>query len=189
MENEEVTLILEDAEERMQKSLDFLKLEMDSIRTGRANPSMLDSLKIEAYGTLMPINQLATVSVPEPRMLIIQPFDKNSLSSIEKELQKSELGLTPNNDGSVIRLSIPQMTQERRQEMVKRLKRLQEDTHVSIRNVRRDALEHLRSLEKNKEISQDDLRREQDSLQKITDSHISRADSETSRKESELMEG
>ena len=188
MENEEIALILEDAEERMQKSIDFLKLEMDSIRTGRANPSMLDSMKIEAYGTQMPINQLATISVPEPRMLVIQPFDKGMLPTLEKELQKSDLGLTPNNDGSVIRLSIPQMTQERRQEMIKRLKRLQEDARVSIRNVRRDALENLRSLEKNKEISQDDLRREQDSLQKITDAHITRADDEASRKESELIE-
>ena len=187
-ENEEVELILEDAAERMDKSVEVLRHESDSIRTGRANPAMLDSVRIEAYGTEMPLNQLATVTAPDPRMLMVQPFDKNALNIIGKGLQKADLGLTPNIDGSVIRLPIPAMTQERRREMVKRLKRQQEDAHVAVRNIRRDALEHLRSLEKNKEISQDDLRREQDSLQKITDAHIALANEVASKKEAELME-
>ena len=149
---------------------------------------MVEDLKIEMYGTGMPLKQLATISAPEARLLLVQPFDRSAVGAIEKELQKSDLGLTPASDGTVIRLPIPAMTQERRQEMIKRLKRLQEDTHVAIRNVRRDALEQLRSLEKNKEISQDDLHRHQEGLQKITDQQIGLADDVSRRKESELME-
>lgn len=187
-ENEEVELILMDAAERMDKSVEVLRHEADSIRTGRANPSMLESIRIEAYGTSMPLNQLATITAPETRLLVVQPFDKGAVGVIQKELQRADLGLTPSNDGSVIRLPIPVMTQERRQEMVRRLKRLQEDAHVAIRNVRRDALEHLRSLEKSKDISQDELHREQERLQKVTDEHVSRADDVSSKKEAELME-
>jgi ribosome recycling factor len=186
--NEEVELILEDAAERMDKSVEVLRHEADTIRTGRANAAMLDSVRVELYGTSMPLNQVATVNAPDSRLLVVQPFDRSSLGAIEKELMRADLGLTPSNDGTVIRLPIPMMTQERRQEMVKRLHRLREDAHVAIRNVRRDALEHLRGLEKNKEISQDDLRRDQDQLQKITDEHVTRADEVSNRKEAELME-
>ncbi len=187
-ENEEIELVLEDAAERMDKTIEVLRHEADAIRTGRANPSMLDSVRIEAYGTLMPLNQLATVTAPDSRLLVVQPFDKSALGVIGKGLQKADLGLTPNVDGNVIRLPIPAMTQERRLEMVKRLKRQREESHVAVRNVRRDALEHLRGLEKNKEISQDDLHREQEALQKITDVHIAKADEVASKKEAELME-
>ncbi len=187
-ENEDVELVLMDADERMSKSIEVLRQEADSIRTGRANPSMLELVRIEAYGTSMPLNQLATITAPESRLLMVQPFDKGTLATIERELLKADLGLTPNSDGNVIRLPVPAMTQERRQEMVKRLKRLQEEAHVAVRNVRRDALEQLRGLEKNKEISQDDLRREQESLQKITDGYVARADETSSKKEAELME-
>lgn len=186
--NEEVELILEDAAERMDKSVEVLRHEADTIRTGRANAAMLDSVRVELYGTSMPLNQVATVNAPDPRLLVVQPFDRSTLGAIEKELMRADLGMTPSNDGTVIRLPIPMMTQERRQEMVKRLHRLREDAHVAIRNVRRDALEHLRGLEKNKEISQDDLRRDQDQLQKITDEHVTRADEVSNRKEAELME-
>ena len=186
--NEEVELILEDATERMDKSVEVLRHEADTIRTGRANAAMLDSVRVELYGTPMPLNQVATVNAPDPRLLVVQPFDKSTLGAIEKELMRADLGVTPSNDGTVIRLPIPMMTQERRQEMVKRLHRLREDTHVAIRNVRRDALEHLRGLEKNKEISQDDLHRDQDHLQKITDEHIVKADQVNDKKEAELME-
>ena len=186
--NEEVELILEDAAERMDKSVEVLRHEADTIRTGRANAAMLDSVRVELYGTSMPLNQVATVNAPDPRLLVVQPFDRSTLGAIEKELMRADLGMTPSNDGTVIRLPIPMMTQERRQEMVKRLHRLREDAHVAIRNVRRDALEHLRGLEKNKEISQDDLRRDQDQLQKITDEHVARADEVSNRKEAELME-
>ena len=186
--NEEVELILMDAAERMDKSVEVLRHEADTIRTGRANVAMLDSVRVELYGTAMPLNQVATVNAPDARLLVVQPFDRSTLSTIEKELMRADLGLTPSNDGTVIRLPIPMMTQERRQEMVKRLHRLREDAHVAIRNVRRDALDHLRSLEKNKEISQDELRREQEQLQKVTDEHIARADQVNDKKEAELME-
>ena len=186
--NEEVELILEDAGERMDKSIEVLRHEADTIRTGRANAAMLDSVRVEIYGTSMPLNQVATVNAPDPRLLVVQPFDRSTLGTIEKELMRADLGLTPSNDGTLIRLPIPTMTQERRQEMIKRLHRLREDAHVAIRNVRRDALEHLRGLEKNKEISQDELRREQEHLQKVTDEHVTRADEVSNRKEAELME-
>ncbi len=187
-DNEEVQLILEDAAERMDKSVEVLRHEADTIRTGRANAAMLDSVRVELYGAAMPLNQVATVNAPDPRLLVVQPFDRSTLGAIEKELMRADLGMTPSNDGTVIRLPIPMMTQERRQEMVKRLHKFREDTHVAIRNVRRDALEHLRGLEKNKEISQDDLRRDQDQLQKTTDEHIARADEVSNKKEAELME-
>ncbi len=187
-DNEEVQLILEDAAERMDKSVEVLRHEADTIRTGRANAAMLDSVRVELYGTAMPLNQVATINAPDPRLLVVQPFDRSTLSAIEKELMRADLGMTPSNDGTVIRLPIPMMTQERRQEMVKRLHKFREDTHVAIRNVRRDALEHLRGLEKNKEISQDDLHRDQDHLQKVTDEHIVRADEVSNKKEAELME-
>ena len=186
--NEEVELILMDAAERMDKSVEVLRHEADTIRTGRANVAMLDSVRVELYGTAMPLNQVATINAPDARLLVVQPFDRSTLGAIEKELMRADLGLTPSNDGTVIRLPIPMMTQERRQEMVKRLHRLREDAHVAIRNVRRDALDHLRGLEKNKEISQDELRREQEQLQKITDEHIARADQVNDKKEAELME-
>ena len=186
--NEEVELILEDASERMEKSVEVLRHEADGIRTGRANPAMLDSVRVGVYGAALPLNQLATVNAPDSRLLVVQPFDKGNLGVIEKELLRSDLGLTPNSDGTVIRLPIPLMTQERRKEMVKRLHRFREETHVAIRNVRRDALDHLRGLEKNKEISQDDLHREQDHLQKLTDTQIVRADEVSAKKEAELME-
>lgn len=187
-ENEEAQLILMDAAERMEKSIAVLSRESASIRAGRANPDMLDAIRVEVYGSAMPLNQLATVSAPDARMLVVQPFDKGNIGAIEKELLRADLGITPSNDGVVIRLPIPAMTQERRQEMVKRLHRLREDAHVAIRNVRRDALDHLRSLEKNKEISQDDLRRDQDRLQKITDEHVAKADETSAKKEAELTE-
>ena len=187
-ENEEAQLILMDAAERMEKSVAVLSRESASIRAGRANPDMLDAIRVEVYGSAMPLNQLATVSAPDARMLIVQPFDKTNVGAIEKELLRADLGITPSNDGVVIRLPIPAMTQERRQEMVKRLHRLREDAHVAIRNVRRDALDHLRTLEKNKEISQDDLRRDQDRLQKITDEHVAKADEASAKKEAELTE-
>ncbi len=186
--NEEAELILMDAAERMDKSVEVLRHEADTIRTGRANVAMLDSVRVELYGTAMPLNQVATINAPDARLLVVQPFDRSTLGTIEKELLRADLGLTPSNDGTVIRLPIPMMTQERRQEMVKRLHRLREDAHVAIRNVRRDALDHLRGLEKSKEISQDELRREQEQLQKVTDEHIARADQVNDKKEAELME-
>ena len=187
-DEEDVQLILMDAEERMVKSIDVFRHETDGIRTGRANPSMLESVTIELYGTSMPLNQVASITTPDARLLVVQPFDKGSLGAIVRELQKSDLGLTPSSDGNVIRLPIPQMTQERRQDMVKHLKRLKEDTHVAVRNIRRDGLEQLRTMEKDKEISQDELHRYQEQLQKLTDQSVAKADQVGSAKEAELME-
>lgn len=186
--NDDAQLILMDAADRMEKSVEVLRRESASIRTGRANPDMLDAVRVEVYGSSMPLNQLATVNAPDARLLVVQPFDKGNIGVIEKELLRADLGLTPSNDGAAIRLPVPTMTQERRKEMVKRLHRLREDAHVAIRNVRRDALEHLRGLEKSKEISQDDLRRDQERLQKITDEHMAKADEASAKKETELSE-
>ncbi|MCH8974472.1 MAG: ribosome recycling factor [Chloroflexi bacterium] len=187
-DQEDIDLILIDAEDRMGKSVEVFVRECDALRTGRANPGLLEGLKIDLYGTTMALNQVATITAPDARLLVVQPFDRSAVGAIEKEILKSDLGLTPQTDGVVIRLPIPTMTQERRQEMVKRLKKLQEDAHVAIRNVRRDGIEQLRSMEKGKEISQDDLHRAQDALQKVTDASVAKADGVSDRKETELME-
>lgn len=187
-DQEEIELVFMDAEERMDKCIAFFRTESESIRTGRANPSMLESVKIELYGSTMQLNQVATITAPDARLLAVQPFDRSNVGAIEKELQKSDLGLTPNSDGNVIRLPIPPMTRERRLEMVKRLKRMQEDAHVAVRNVRRDIQDQLRTLEKDKEISQDELHRYQEQLQKLTDEHVAKAGEIGTRKEAELTE-
>lgn len=187
-DQEDIDLILIDAEDRMDKSVEVFRRESDTLRTGRANPSLVEGLKVDLYGTTMPLNQLATISAPEPRLLVVQPFDRGAIDTIQKEILRSDLGLTPQNDGVVIRLPVPTMTQERRQEMVKRLKKLQEEAHVAIRNVRRDGIEQLRALEKSKQISQDDLKRSQDHLQKVTDERVAKADQLSARKETELVE-
>jgi ribosome recycling factor len=187
-DEEDIQLILMDAGDRMDKSVEVFRHEADGIRTGRANPSMLDAVKIELYGTTVQLNQVATITTPDSRLLVVQPYDKSTVGAISKELQKADLGLTPASDAAVIRLPIPPMTQERRQEMVKRLRRLREDAHVAVRNVRRDTMEQLRSMEKDKEISQDELHRYQEQLQKVTDEHVAKADAISARKETELME-
>ena len=177
-----------DAERRMKRSVEHFSQELATVRTGRANPAVLDGISVDYYGTPTPLNQLATLAAPDARLLTVQPWDRSLIGAVEREIQKSDLGLTPNNDGQVIRLPIPPMTQERRQELVKRVKRAQEDTHVAIRNVRRDALERLRQAERAKDISQDDLHRAQDRLQKTTDAQIAAADQVTARKQAEVME-
>ena len=187
-DQEEIDLLLMDAEERMVKSVEVFRHEASSLRTGRANPALVERLSVELYGTTMVLNQVATISAPDPRLLVVQPFDRGTIGALQKELQRADLGLTPSNDGIVIRLPVPPMTRERREEMVKRLKRLLEDAHVAVRNVRRDCLEHLRNLEKNKEMSQDELHRRQEQLQKITDAHVAEANEVGVRKQAELME-
>ena len=187
-DEEDVQLILMDVEERMIKSVDVFRHESDGIRTGRANPSMLDSVKLELYGVVVQLNQVATITTPDARLLVVQPFDRSTIGAIEKELQKSDLGMMPNSDGNVIRLPIPLMTKERRHEMVKHLRRLKEDTHVAVRNIRRDGIEQLRTMEKDKDISQDMLHRYQEQLQKLTDQSIAKADDVSMAKEAELME-
>jgi ribosome recycling factor len=172
----------------MNKSVDSLQRDLSSVRTGRASTNLVENLDVEYYGSSTPLNQLSSISVPEARTIVIQPWDKESLQEIEKSILKSDLGLTPNSDGVIIRINVPELTEERRREMVKLVGNLVEEGHVAIRNIRRDSLEKIRTLDKDKEISQDDGRRAQQELQNVTDSFISEMDSIKSQKEKEVME-
>lgn len=180
--------IYSDAESRMAKALSALKSEFNAVRAGRANPALLDRLNVEYYGTLTPIKQMANVSAPEPRLLVIQPWDKSSIPEVEKAILKSDLGLSPNNDGTVIRLAVPQLTQERRAELVKVVRKKAEECKVAIRNIRRDANELIKEMQKAGEISEDDERRAQEGVQKITDRHVKLVDEQLGHKEAEIME-
>jgi len=180
--------VISEADDKMKKAIEVLRKDYSSMRAGRATPALLDKIMVNYYGTPTPINQMAKVSVPEPRMLVIQPWDKTVISAIEKAILKSDLGLTPNNDGNIIRLAIPQLTQERRNELVKVAKKKAEESRVAIRNIRRDANEHLKVLEKEKQISEDDVKRAQEEVQKITDKHIKDVDQVLEHKEQEIME-
>jgi ribosome recycling factor len=180
--------ILWDIEEKMRKSVELLRRELASIRTGRATPALVEHIKVEYAGVPTPLNQLAGVSTPEARLLVIQPWDRSSIHSIEKAILKSDLGLTPVNDGNVIRLNIPQLTEERRQELVKVVRKRVEDKKIVIRNLRREAMDELKGLEKNKDISQDEHKRAQAQLQKLTDGSIADAEQAGQDKEVELME-
>lgn len=180
--------IYSDTENRMTKALAALKSEFNAVRAGRANPALLDRLSVEYDGTMTPIKQMANVSAPEPRLLVIQPWDKSSIPEIEKAILKSDLGLTPNNDGNVIRLPIPQLTQERRAELVKVVRKKAEECKVAIRNIRRDANDLVKEMQKDGEISEDDERRAQEEIQKITDKFVKMVDEQLSHKEAEIME-
>lgn len=180
--------VIKNAEERMTKAIATLKKELASLRAGRANPSLLDKVTVDYYGTPTPVTQMANVSVPEARMITIQPWDKTQLGPIEKAILKSELGLTPTNDGSVIRLVIPPLTEERRQELVKIVKKEGEEAKVAIRNVRRDANDSFKKLQKDGEISEDEMKRYQDQVQKTTDNYIAQVDKIVQEKEKEIME-
>ena len=180
--------VLTDAARRMDKSVEAAKHEFTTIRTGRASAALLDRIQVSAYGTKMPVNQLATISVPEPRLLTITPFDKSIMKDIERGIQESDLGLTPSNDGQVIRLPIPQLTEERRKELVKQVRHMAEEGRVAARNVRRDALHHLKKLEQDGDAGADDVHRAEDRLQKVTDEHVQRIDAALKAKEAEIME-
>lgn len=180
--------LLKDSDERMQKGIEALRKEYGSIRAGRANPSILDKVLVDYYGTPTPVNQLANISVPEPRILAIQPWDKSLLPSLEKAILKSDLGLNPSSDGTVIRLIIPQLTAEKRTELVKTLKKKAEESRVAIRNIRRDVNDHLKKLEKDHKASEDEVKRAQDDLQKMTDKHIKGIDHVLEVKEKEILE-
>lgn len=181
----EITSSIED---KMKKTLEAMKKDFASLRAGRATPSLLDKIVVEYYGAMSPINQLANVSVPEPRLLVIQPWDKNVISDIERAIMKSDLGLTPSSDGSLIRISIPQLTQERRNDLVKVIKKKAEDARVSIRNLRREANDELKLFEKEGDISEDDNRRGQEEVQKLTDKYVKEVDLILDNKEKEIME-
>lgn len=179
---------LKDAEHRMQSAVQSFDRELSSVRTGRARPSLVESLKVEYYGTPTPLNQMATINAPEPRMITIQPFDKTQMSAIEKAIQKSDLGLTPTNDGNLMRLVIPALNEERRKELAKQVHKKAEEARVAVRNVRRDSLDHLRKAQHAKEITDDDERRSQERLQKITDRFVAEVDQHANTKERELLE-
>src|SRR4051794_24679325 len=161
--------VLSDASRRMDKTVEATRHEFTTIRTGRASAALLDRVQVSAYGTKMPLNQLATIGVPEPRMLTITPFDKTTMRDIERGILESDLGLTPSNDGQMIRLPIPQLTEERRKELVKQVRHMAEEGRVATRNIRRDAIHHLKDLEKNGETGSDEVHRAEDRLQKLTD--------------------
>jgi ribosome recycling factor len=177
-----------DATERMDKSVEATHEHFNSVRTGRATPALLDRITIDYYGTPTPLKNLATINAPEPRMLTIQPFDPSSIKQIEKTIQESDLGLTPSNDGKMIRLPIPQLTEERRKELVKLVRQMAEEGRVAVRNVRRDAIRHLEELAKNREVGDDDERTAEARVQKLTDDHTARIDELLKRKEAEIME-
>ncbi|MGB8000268.1 MAG: ribosome recycling factor [Anaerobacillus sp.] len=180
--------ILKNTEERMQNGISSLKRELATLRAGRANASLLDKIQVDYYGAPTPINQLAGISIPEARMLLIQPYDKTAVGDIEKAILKSDLGLTPSNDGNVIRLTIPALTEERRKDLVKLVKKYAEESKVVIRNIRRDANDDLKKKEKDGDITEDELRRGNDDVQKLTDKYVAEADSVATDKEKEIME-
>lgn len=180
--------IFEDLKDRMGKAIESLKREYSRLRTGRASISLLDGIRVSYYDTPTPLNQMASLAVPEPRLIVIQPWDKTAIEDIEKAILKSELGLTPINDGKVIRISIPSLTEERRKELVKVARKMSEENKVAIRNIRRDANEMLKDLKKEKEITEDDLYRSQEEVQKATDQFISQVDELCAAKEKEILE-
>ena len=181
--------ILQETKRRMHGSVEALKKEMGTIRTGRANASLLDNVHVDYYGSVVPLNQMATVSVPEAGMLVVAPFDKSAIKAVETAILKSELGINPSNDGNVIRLPIPMLTEERRKELVKVLHRLGEEIKTGVRNIRRDANEDVKKLEKAKEahISEDTAKKALDDIQKVTDAHTKEIDEAMKRKEAEIL--
>jgi ribosome recycling factor len=180
--------IYQDTTESMSKSIEALERELQRVRTGRASLSILDGIKVDYYGTLTPLNQMATLAVPESRLITIQPWDVSVIKDIEKALLKSDLGLTPANDGKILRISIPPLTEERRKELVKLVHKMCEEHKVSVRNVRRDSNELLKSLKKDGDISEDEAFKAQDEIQKITDEHVKLIDECYTKKEKEILE-
>ena len=179
--------IINQCEQKMQKSIEALKKEFATIRTGKANPAILNGVSVEYYGSPMPINQIASVSAPEPQMILIKPYDKSILKAIEKAIQTSDLGFNPQNDGDVVRIPIPSLTEQTRKDLVKQAKKIAEENKVAIRNIRRDGMDQLKKLEKDSLISEDELKRRSDELQKVTDKYIETIDKTASEKEKDIM--
>lgn len=179
--------ILQDAEDRMNKVTEILRKDYSSLRAGRANPALLDKVMVDYYGTPTPVNQTANISCPEPRLIVVQPWDKSLISAIEKAILKSDLGLNPNNDGSVIRLAIPQLTEERRRELVKTCSKKAEDAKVAVRNIRRDVNDSIKDLEKAKEASEDECKKALENAQKLTDRFVKTLDEIFEQKEKDIM--
>jgi len=180
--------ILAKHKERMDKSVESLKGDLQKVRTGKVTPALLDPVRVDAYGTPMPLAQVASVSAPQPRMLVVQPWDKGLLKDVLKAIQKSDLGLNPADDGELIRVPIPALTEDRRKDLAKKAKTLGEDAKISVRNIRRDANDEIKKAEKASELTEDESRRFQGEVQKITDSHIGEIDKILDRKEKEILE-
>ncbi len=180
--------LIQDATRRMDKSVEAAHAEFTTLRTGRASPALLDRVQIDYYGQQTPLKQLATINAPEPRLITIQPFDPNSVAQIERAIQESDLGLTPSNDGKLIRLPIPQLTEERRKDLVKVVRGLAEEGKVAVRNVRRDVMHHLKELVDKGEVGSDEEHRAEEHVQKLTDDHVHKIDELLKRKEAEIME-
>jgi len=183
-----IEVFISDATERMNKSVDATHDHFNSVRTGRASPALLDRIQIDYYGTPTPLKNIATINVPEPRLLTIQPFDPSALKQIERAIMESDLGLTPSNDGKIVRLPIPQLTEERRKEYVKLARNMAEEGRVAVRNVRRDVMRHLEELVRNGDVGDDEERAAETKVQKLTDEHVHQIDDLLKRKEAEIME-
>ena len=179
--------IINQCEQIMQKTIEALKKDFSSIRTGKANPAVLNGVNVEYYGSPMPINQIASVSAPEPQMIVIKPYDKSILKAIEKAVQTADLGFNPQNDGDLIRILVPALTEQTRKDLVKQAKKIAEENKVAIRNIRRDAMDQLKKLEKDSVISEDELKRRSDEVQKVTDKYIENVDKVASEKEKDIM--
>ncbi len=180
--------IVKTAEHKMKRAVEVLSQELSTIRTGRATPALIERVQVDYYGTPTPINAVANVSTPDPRLLVIQPWDKTLIGPIEKAIQKSDLGINPTNDGQVIRLAVPQPTEERRRDLVKQVHHRAEESRVSVRNVRRDSLEQVKKLDRDGHISEEEVRRTQEKLQKLTDQFVHQVDEVSKKKETEVME-
>jgi ribosome recycling factor len=180
--------VVADAQRRMDRTIESTRQEFGSVRTGRASAGLLDRIQVSYYGTKTPLNQLAQISVPEPRLLSIQPYDKAAIKEIERAILESDLGLTPANDGQLIRLPVPQLTEQRRKELVRVVGKLAEEGRIALRNVRRDAITHLKDLEKKGEVGSDELHRAEDRMQKLTDEHVKLVDELYKHKETEILE-
>ncbi|MGH7452390.1 MAG: ribosome recycling factor [bacterium] len=180
--------IIKDAESRMKKGVDTCRDELAKIRTSKASPALLDNVRVNYYGAQVPLKQVANINTPEPRLITVQPWEKNLISEIEKAILKADIGLNPQNDGAIIRVPVPQLTEERRQDLVRLCKKLAEEGRVAIRNVRRDALEHLKKAKKDGQIPEDDEKAYEKELQKLTDKHIGMVDETLKHKEGEIME-
>jgi len=180
--------VLAGAQEHMAKTTEATRREINGVRSGRASTGLVDNVRVDLHGVATPLNHMATVNVPEPRLLTIQPWDRGTLGAIEKAIQKSDLGINPSNDGNMIRLAMPPLTEQRRKEMVKLVQKRVEDGRVAARNIRRDASDQIRKLEKSKEVSEDEVRRAQDQLQKLTDSTVAEIEKIGKQKEQELSE-
>ncbi len=188
MSDEDVQLVLEETTDGMDKAIRSFRSELQKVRTGRANPSILDGIQVDYYGALTPLNQLANVGVPDPRMLVVSPFDAGALAGIERAIQAADLGLTPGNDGKIVRIPIPPLTEERRKELVKQMKKVAEEHKIGIRDARRAAIAMLKDLESDGSLPADDRKRAEKKIQELTDQHVAQVDEMTGAKEEEVLE-